>query len=235
MIDRDSLIEALELWFDKPLCELPDDLRVRVSEMFFPISWDVMSPDQRRRLAVKCKAEPGDGSATTRDLEAGFESFVRKDQIEEELNQLRLMSPSTITELLLKKKEVRKLNQQLVELETQSRHREGTDDLNQQRSSATDSEEAAGIDDTRSPSKQSFPLPRGQKPETRNWKMLVQMEAARLVKALRDSGARPSPYSIRHDIARWCQENNVKGAAGSFPSADYIYRHCLRGWKPPVH
>lgn len=71
------------------------------------------------------------------------------------------------------------------------------------------------------------------KSQTNNWKMLIQIEAAKRWKALRGSGASPTKFSIRDDLARWCNETGVKTKTGINPSAAYIYRTALRDWTPP--
>lgn len=70
--------------------------------------------------------------------------------------------------------------------------------------------------------------------ETKNWILLIQAEAARRWKMLRDAGANPTKNNIKDDLAKWCQKNSVTTAGGIYPSAEYIYRHVLRKWMPPT-
>ena len=49
----DSLALALEDWFDTQLADLPDALRKRVVQEFFPMPWDNLSADQRRSVALQ--------------------------------------------------------------------------------------------------------------------------------------------------------------------------------------
>lgn len=53
MSDFDSLTWALEGWFDTPLRDMPDAVRQRVEQEFFPMPWDSLSADQRRGLALQ--------------------------------------------------------------------------------------------------------------------------------------------------------------------------------------
>lgn len=69
---------------------------------------------------------------------------------------------------------------------------------------------------------------------TSSWKLLVQAEAARRWKVLRMSGANPTVYSIRDDLAIWCRDQGIKTKTGINPNPEYIYRHALRGWIPPM-
>lgn len=71
------------------------------------------------------------------------------------------------------------------------------------------------------------------KPDTSHWKMLVQAEAAKRWAALRKSGANPTKFSIRDDLAIWCRATGIKTKTGINPSAETIYRHALGHWTPP--
>lgn len=73
------------------------------------------------------------------------------------------------------------------------------------------------------------------KTPTENWILLVQAEAARCWKNLKEIGCNPTRHNIMSDLAKWCRDNNVKSSSGIFPSEEYIYRHVLRSkiWKPP--
>ena len=44
----DSLALALEVWFDKPLCDLPDALKQRIGKDSFLMQWDHLSVAGRR-------------------------------------------------------------------------------------------------------------------------------------------------------------------------------------------
>ncbi len=69
-------------------------------------------------------------------------------------------------------------------------------------------------------------------PPTKNWMLLVQTEATRRARLLKD--ACPNKHNLKDDLARWCKEHGVTTNTGIFPAAATIYRHALRGWKPPV-
>ncbi len=51
MISFNSLTLALDGWFDKPLSDLPHELRLRVDEEFWPIPWDSIQAEGRRSVA----------------------------------------------------------------------------------------------------------------------------------------------------------------------------------------
>lgn len=66
-------------------------------------------------------------------------------------------------------------------------------------------------------------------PAMTHWKMQVQVEAARRLESLRNSGANPTVHSILDDMAKWCIQNGVKTDSGIFPSANYLRTHVLSG------
>lgn len=51
MAEYDSLVAALENWFDKPWADLPEDERERIKRDFFPLSWEMLSPRQRGEMS----------------------------------------------------------------------------------------------------------------------------------------------------------------------------------------
>lgn len=77
----------------------------------------------------------------------------------------------------------------------------------------------------------------GQEPknlETASWKLRIHAEATRRWRNLRAGGANPTKRSLKDDLATWCREQGIKGETGINPSGEYIYRHVLRYWTPPV-
>lgn len=69
----------------------------------------------------------------------------------------------------------------------------------------------------------------------KDWKIMIQAEAARMIIDGRKSGAQPVVHSIIDDLARWCKNNNVRTSSGIFPSAGYIRTHVLsaKHWTTP--
>jgi hypothetical protein len=96
---------------------------------------------------------------------------------------------------------------------------------------------ASKIDEVSEPAntetREEPPQPRSHE-ETTNWILRVQTEASRKWTALRKSGASPTKFAIKSDLAKWCRDQDVKTTTGINPSADYIYRHALRRWEPPT-
>ena len=75
MADFDSLTWALEAWFDRPLGELPEALRQRVQQEFFPMPWDQLSADQRRSVALQLDYQHD--PATEQDQKFWWDFFER--------------------------------------------------------------------------------------------------------------------------------------------------------------
>jgi hypothetical protein len=69
----DSPALALEEWFDTPLHELPDALRKRVEQEFFPMAWDELSAEQRRSVALQLDYQHD--HAMEKDRQTGGTSF----------------------------------------------------------------------------------------------------------------------------------------------------------------
>jgi hypothetical protein len=71
-------------------------------------------------------------------------------------------------------------------------------------------------------------------PDTKNWILRVQAEAARRWRTLKASGAKPTKHNIKDDLETWCVREKVESSPGITPSGSYIYRHALRNWNPPT-
>ena len=67
-----------------------------------------------------------------------------------------------------------------------------------------------------------------------NWMMQVQAEATARWKRYRAQSAVPTKHNLRDELAKWCRDNDIRTKQGSFPTAQYIARHVLRMWVPPV-
>jgi len=88
--------------------------------------------------------------------------------------------------------------------------------------------EAANTNDTASDA------PKGDDKVTSNWILLVQAEAARQWLMRKKMNCSPTKNNIKNDLAKICSEKNIVTDYGIHPTADYIYRHVLRGWTPPT-
>ena len=104
MSDFDSLIWALDGWFDKLLSDLPDALRQRVERDFFLKLWDGLTADQRRSVALQWDYQHD--PATEQDREFWWDFYIRKNRIKEEIETWEAVSTPTASDL--EKKETRR-------------------------------------------------------------------------------------------------------------------------------
>ncbi len=85
MSEFDSLTLALEEWFDRPLGDLPEALRLRAGKELKPHRWDELAPEQRRTLALQLDYQHD--PATEREREYWWDFFHRMSALEAELRQ----------------------------------------------------------------------------------------------------------------------------------------------------
>jgi hypothetical protein len=119
----DSLALALEDWFDKPLHELPDGLRQRVEQEFFPMAWDELSAEQRRSVALQLdyQHDPRHGKGPPRLVGLLSAHGCRQGA---DCRWDAVATP-TAGELALKEKRLKELQQELARMDAQVRHARG--------------------------------------------------------------------------------------------------------------
>lgn len=119
MGDFDSLTWAFEDWFDTPLCDLPDALRQRVEQEFFPMPWDKLSADQRRSVALQLDYQHD--PATEQDQKFWWDFFERVDSLKKQLADWGVVATPTAAELALKETRLAELKQELARMDAQKR------------------------------------------------------------------------------------------------------------------
>ena len=119
MSSFDSLTLALEGWFDKPLCDLPDALRQRVEQEFFLISWDKMSAEGRRSIALESDYKNDPVMQQSRQFSWDLASCVI--DLKTRIAKWKSVSAPIASELAQKETRLAELQQQLARLETQMR------------------------------------------------------------------------------------------------------------------
>jgi hypothetical protein len=115
----DALTLALEDWFDTSLCDLPDTLRQRVAQEFFPMPWDKLSADQRRSVALQLDYQHD--PATEQDQKFWWDFFERVDGLKTQLAKWGVVATPTATELALKETRLAELEQELLRMDAQKR------------------------------------------------------------------------------------------------------------------
>jgi hypothetical protein len=109
-----SRTKALEGWFDKPMAELPSPLRKHVVGGCFPWHWDSLDADQRRSAARRWDYE--NDPANKEEREQFFEEACEIHRIEQAIQDLERMAPSTPLEMESKDRQLDELRKQLKEI-----------------------------------------------------------------------------------------------------------------------
>lgn len=117
MGDFDSLTWAFEAWFDTPLSDLPDALRQRVEQEFFPMPWEKLSADQRRSVALQLDYQHD--PATEQDQKFWWDFFERIDSLKKHLAEWEVVATPTAAELALKETRLTELKQEIARMNAQ--------------------------------------------------------------------------------------------------------------------
>lgn len=119
----DSLTTALEGGFDKLLRDLPKDMKKRIEQDFFPISWDNLSPDQRRNVAQQWdyRHDP----ATEQERQFWWDFFIRKNAIEKQIAEWKAVATPTAGDLAQQEARLSELWKKLARMEKQERQARG--------------------------------------------------------------------------------------------------------------
>lgn len=123
MSDFDSLTWAFEDWFDTPLCDLPDILRQRVEQEFFPMPWDKLSADQRRSVALQLDYQHD--PATKQEQQYWFDFFEQERAIKNQIEEWELIATPTAGDLALKEARLADIRQKLARMDIQKRQARG--------------------------------------------------------------------------------------------------------------
>jgi hypothetical protein len=115
MDDFDSLVTALEGWFEKQLCDLPDELRQRTQRDLFPMTWDELYPDQRRSIAHQwdCLYNP----AMEQDQRSHWDYFERRNAIKQKVNEWTAAATPAATDLAQTETRLAELEKELASME----------------------------------------------------------------------------------------------------------------------
>lgn len=111
MTDFVPLTTSLDGWFDKPLSKLPRRLRELVEDAFWPISWDVLSAEQRQCHALNQDYQ--DDPATLDERQHTWDLVVKKQDLEGQIRELELIAATNPLEIESKTRQIADLRQQL--------------------------------------------------------------------------------------------------------------------------
>ena len=119
----DALSLALEVWFDRPLDDLPDALHQRVEREFSPMPWEQLTADQRRSVALQLDYQHD--AATEQDRQFWWDFFQRVDKLKKQIVEWEAVATPTAAELSTKETRLAELQKDLARMETQRRAARG--------------------------------------------------------------------------------------------------------------
>jgi hypothetical protein len=117
MSSFNSLTLALEGWFDKPLCDLPDALRKRIEDDFEPMPWDRLTALGRRDVAQQVDAI--DDPALEQVRQFGWDHADRKIAILTRIAEWEGIATPTALDLAQKETRLAELRPELTRIEAE--------------------------------------------------------------------------------------------------------------------
>ncbi|MDP3333218.1 MAG: hypothetical protein Q8S55_14770 [Methylococcaceae bacterium] len=114
-----SLTVALEVWFDKPMEELPDEQRHRVETDFFPMPWNDLSQDQRRSVAEQWDYQHN--PAMESDRQYWWDFYQRMQALEDQIEQWNFIATPTATDLMQKESRLAELQRELTNMKKEEK------------------------------------------------------------------------------------------------------------------
>ena len=111
MNSLDSLTLAFEVWFDKPLCDLPAALKQRIDKDFFLMQWDHLSEAGRR--AVMQEWDYQNDPATKKERLDSWDNAKRGLDIDAQIAIWEAISTPTALDLAEKENRLANLRQEL--------------------------------------------------------------------------------------------------------------------------
>lgn len=119
----ESLTLALDGWFDKKLDDLSNALRQHVEQNFFPLPWDRLTADQRRRAALRWDYQHD--PATEQERQYLWNFFARRDDLQKQKEQWQSAATPTASDLAVKESRLKELQQEIDRMESQLRQARG--------------------------------------------------------------------------------------------------------------
>lgn len=112
-----SLTQALEDWFDQPLAQLPDELRLRVEDEFLPMPWDRLTAAGRRDVTkqVDFRVDP----ATEAYRHTSWDYAERRSDLEARIKVWQDSATPTATDLKHQAENIQSLQRELTDLEAE--------------------------------------------------------------------------------------------------------------------
>ena len=117
MSSFDSLTLACEGWFDKPLCDLPEALRQRIDDDFWPMPWDRLTA--RGRRSVTQQIDYSTDPAKERLRRFSLDISERRISITTQIEQWEAVATPTALDLAQKETRLVELREDLASLEAE--------------------------------------------------------------------------------------------------------------------
>lgn len=117
MSSFDPLTLACGGWFDKPLCDLPDALRQRLEDEFWPMPWDRLTAAGRREVTqqIDYRADP----ATEQVRQFCWDQSERMILITTDIAKWEAIATPTALDLAQKETRLAELQQELTGIEAE--------------------------------------------------------------------------------------------------------------------
>ncbi len=118
-----SLTIALDGFFDTRFEDLPDALRQRVRQEFFPVSWIGLSARQRREFTLQMDYQHDPD--TENERQHWWDFFERMREVKDQIAKWETIATPTASDLALRESRLSELRSQLAQMEAHQRQARG--------------------------------------------------------------------------------------------------------------
>lgn len=123
MSDFVSLVDELEGWFESTLADLPEAIRKRVEQDFYPMPWGKLSAEQRRSVAHQW--DYNHDPATEAERQYWWDFFDKKRELEKQIERWWAVAAPTAGDLAEKERRLKELADELARMERVMKHGRG--------------------------------------------------------------------------------------------------------------
>ena len=120
MTDRKSLTHVLGPWLETQFSDLPAMIRTRIEADFFPMPWDQLSPEQRRKVTVQWDERHDPRIKRSREL--AWRLVADQVHIEGQIAELQRSLTPTSIDIAKKETRLAELQQDLAQIDWKLRH-----------------------------------------------------------------------------------------------------------------
>lgn len=109
MSDYEPLAPAIETWLDKPRCDLPIQLRDRVTRAFI-VPWDSLTSEQRLSVAEQWDIQHDPAQDDLREY--WFEFYNGLGELDEKISRLEAMATPTASDFVRTEEHLKRLREE---------------------------------------------------------------------------------------------------------------------------